>query len=80
MKVRFVSHLLLSTNRYHNNIKLVSISLYNTPSSMLSDNSLYIIMELIDGAPLSEHFNSLKEKKQRFSEERIWKIYIQVRE
>ncbi|RDD36818.1 Serine/threonine-protein kinase Nek10 [Trichoplax sp. H2] len=42
------------------------------------NNSLYIIMELIDGAPLSEHFNSLKEKKQKFSEERIWKILIQI--
>ena len=37
-------------------------------------------MELIDGAPLSEHFNSLKEKGKRFSEERIWVIFVQVRE
>ena len=35
-------------------------------------------MELIDGAPLGEHFNSLKEKNERFSEERLWNIFTQV--
>jgi len=35
-------------------------------------------MELVEGAPLGEHFNSLKEKRARFSEERIWHIFIQV--
>ena len=41
-------------------------------------NTLYVIMEYIEGAPLTEHFNSLKEKKDTFSEERIWNIFIQV--
>lgn len=35
-------------------------------------------MELIEGAPLGEHFNSLKEKQQKFTEERIWNIFIQI--
>lgn len=35
-------------------------------------------MELIEGAPLGEHFSSLKEKRHRFAEERLWKIFIQV--
>ena len=35
-------------------------------------------MEYIEGAPLGEQFNSLKEKGLKFSEERIWKIFIQV--
>lgn len=35
-------------------------------------------MELIDGEPLAEHFASLREKQQRFTEERIWNIFIQV--
>ena len=39
---------------------------------------LYIVMELIEGAPLGEHFSSLKEKGESFSEERIWNIFIQV--
>ena len=39
---------------------------------------LYIVMELIEGAPLHEHFNSLKEKNERLSEDRIWNIFIQM--
>ena len=35
-------------------------------------------MELIDGAPLGEHFTSLKEKKESFTEPRIWNIFIQI--
>jgi len=35
-------------------------------------------MELIEGAPLSEHFSSLKEKSERFSEARVWDIFIQI--
>ncbi|XP_046580410.1 serine/threonine-protein kinase Nek10-like [Haliotis rubra] len=39
---------------------------------------LYIVMELIEGAPLGEHFNSLKEKKEKFQETRIWNIFMQM--
>ncbi|XP_071485306.1 serine/threonine-protein kinase Nek10-like [Diadema antillarum] len=39
---------------------------------------LYIVMELIEGAPLYEHFNSLKEKAEHFSEDRIWHIFVQI--
>ena len=35
-------------------------------------------MELIEGAALGEHFNSLKEKNTRFSEDRIWHIFVQL--
>ena len=35
-------------------------------------------MELIEGAPLGEHFNSLKEKNMKFPEDRIWNIFMQV--
>ena len=45
---------------------------------VFAEDKLYIIMELVEGAPLGEHFNSLKEKGTRFSEERIWHIFIQV--
>lgn len=41
-------------------------------------DKLYVIMELVEGAPLGEHFNSLKEKGTKFSEERIWHIFIQI--
>ena len=49
-----------------------------TPFCFCIDDRLYIVMELIEGAPLGEHFNSLKEKHHHFSEERLWKIFIQV--
>lgn len=39
---------------------------------------LYVVMELIEGEPLAEHLASLREKQQRFTEERIWNIFIQV--
>uniref|UniRef100_A0A3B3SH87 NIMA related kinase 10 n=1 Tax=Paramormyrops kingsleyae TaxID=1676925 RepID=A0A3B3SH87_9TELE len=42
------------------------------------EDRLYIVMELIDGVPLAEHLNSLKEKQQRFTEDRIWNIFIQM--
>ncbi|CAM4696395.1 unnamed protein product [Leuciscus chuanchicus] len=46
--------------------------------TFLEADKLYIVMELIEGAPLAEHFNSLKEKRQTFTEERVWNIFIQI--
>ncbi|XP_057689836.1 serine/threonine-protein kinase Nek10 isoform X1 [Corythoichthys intestinalis] len=46
--------------------------------TFLQDDKLYIVMELIDGVPLLERCNSLKEKRQRFTEELIWTIFIQM--
>lgn len=42
-------------------------------------DKLYIVMELIEGVPLAQHFNSLKDKQQTFTEDRIWNIFIQVK-
>ncbi|XP_074201490.1 serine/threonine-protein kinase Nek10 isoform X4 [Camelus bactrianus] len=56
---------------YHPNV----VRYYKT---FLENDSLYIVMELIEGAPLGEHFSSLKEKQHHFSEERLWKIFIQL--
>lgn len=39
---------------------------------------LYVVMELIDGAPIGEYFNSLKEKNGGFTEKRVWNIFIQI--
>uniref|UniRef100_A0A8B9BIS2 Serine/threonine-protein kinase Nek10 n=1 Tax=Anser brachyrhynchus TaxID=132585 RepID=A0A8B9BIS2_9AVES len=50
---------------YHPNV----VRYYRT---FLENDRLYIVMELIDGVPLGEHFHSLKEKKQQFTEDRIW--------
>ncbi|XP_074981831.1 serine/threonine-protein kinase Nek10 isoform X1 [Caretta caretta] len=46
--------------------------------TFLENDRLYIVMELIEGAPLGEHFHSLKEKQQQFTEDRIWNIFIQL--
>lgn len=35
-------------------------------------------MELIEGAALQEHISSLKERNERFGEERIWGIFVQI--
>ncbi|XP_069504875.1 serine/threonine-protein kinase Nek10 [Ambystoma mexicanum] len=56
---------------YHPNV----VRYYRT---FLENDRLYIVMELIEGAPLGDHFNSLKEKQQQFTEERIWNIFIQL--
>uniref|UniRef100_A0A3Q3BC26 NIMA-related kinase 10 n=1 Tax=Kryptolebias marmoratus TaxID=37003 RepID=A0A3Q3BC26_KRYMA len=42
------------------------------------EEKLYIVMELIEGVPLSQHFNSLKEKQQQFTEDRLWNVFIQM--
>ncbi|XP_062517831.1 serine/threonine-protein kinase Nek10-like [Corticium candelabrum] len=47
-------------------------------SAFTESDKLYVVMELIDGAPLMEHFSSQKEKKECFSEERIWNIFVQI--
>lgn len=51
--------------------------LLSLPWFLIGDR-LYIVMELIEGVPLGEHFSSLKEKQHHFVEERLWKIFIQV--
>nr|XP_028699456.1 serine/threonine-protein kinase Nek10 isoform X5 [Macaca mulatta] len=56
---------------YHPNV----VRYYKT---FLENDRLYIVMELIEGAPLGEHFSSLKEKHHHFTEDRLWKIFIQL--
>ncbi|KFZ56004.1 Serine/threonine-protein kinase Nek10, partial [Podiceps cristatus] len=56
---------------YHPNV----VRYYRT---FLENDRLYIVMELIEGVPLGEHFHSLKEKQRQFTEERIWHIFIQL--
>ncbi|XP_028280369.1 serine/threonine-protein kinase Nek10 [Parambassis ranga] len=46
--------------------------------TFLEGDRLYIVMELIEGVPLAEHFNSLKEKQQQFTEDRVWNIFMQM--
>lgn len=49
------------------------------PCTLITGDRMYIVMELIEGVSLSDHFTSLKEKQQQFSEGRVWNIFIQVK-
>ncbi|CAN9514387.1 unnamed protein product [Ophioblennius macclurei] len=46
--------------------------------TFVEGDKLYVVMELIEGVPLADHFSSLKEKQQRFTEDRIWNIFMQM--
>ncbi|XP_052096230.1 serine/threonine-protein kinase Nek10-like isoform X1 [Mytilus californianus] len=46
--------------------------------TFVESQKLYIVMELIDGVPLEEHLNNLKDKNELFAEDRIWKILMQM--
>lgn len=59
-------------------MSILSLIFYYLFFFLYIDDRLYIVMELIEGAPLGEHFSSLKEKRHHFAEERLWKIFIQV--
>lgn len=37
-------------------------------------------MEMIEGASLQDHFNALSERHDTLSEDRIWHIFVQVRQ
>lgn len=57
---------------------MISLSVISGVLLSLSDDRLYIVMELIEGATLADHFHSLKEKLTKFEEHRIWNIFLQV--
>lgn len=38
----------------------------------------YIVMELVEGATLLDHLNSLAEKSEAMPEQRVWSIFTQV--
>lgn len=46
--------------------------------SFCEDGYLYIVMEMVEGASLQEHFNALTEKHETMAESRIWNIFIQM--
>ncbi|KAM9852045.1 serine/threonine-protein kinase Nek10 [Aulostomus maculatus] len=46
--------------------------------TFVEGEKLYIVMELIEGVPLAERLNSLKQKQQQFTEDRIWNVFIQL--
>ena len=59
-----------------NNLKHPNIVRYL--KTFKENDSLYIVMELIDGTPLSQHVRTLKEKQEHWGEEKIWNLFIQI--
>ena len=59
-----------------NNLKHPNIVRYL--KTFKENDNLYIVMELIDGTPLSQHLRTLKEKQELWPEEKIWNLFIQI--
>lgn len=47
-------------------------------TSFVENRVLYIVMELVEGQTLADYISSLKEKKQRLDEGRIWRFAIEM--
>ena len=59
-----------------NNLKHPNIVRYL--KTFKENDSLYIVMELIDGTPLIQHVRTLKEKQELWSEDKVWNLFIQL--
>uniref|UniRef100_A0AAX7U6V1 Protein kinase domain-containing protein n=1 Tax=Astatotilapia calliptera TaxID=8154 RepID=A0AAX7U6V1_ASTCA len=68
----------LGTGAFGSVFKMTHPNIVKYYRTFLEGDKLYIVMELIEGVPLAEHFNSLKEKQQQFTEDRLWNIFIQM--
>lgn len=76
MKDKSLGEIVNEVTIIRNNLKHPNIVRYM--KTFKENDSLYIVMELIDGAPLSQHVRILKEKQERWSEEKIWNLFIQT--
>jgi len=59
-----------------NNLKHPNVVKYL--QTFKKDDCIYIVMELIDGLPLSYFISKYKNEFERFTETRIWNIVIQI--
>ncbi|GAA53614.1 serine/threonine-protein kinase Nek10, partial [Clonorchis sinensis] len=46
--------------------------------TFLHGDRLYIVMEMLEGLPLTELISSMKEKNEHFTEDRIWHVFTQL--
>uniref|UniRef100_A0AAQ6IV99 Protein kinase domain-containing protein n=1 Tax=Anabas testudineus TaxID=64144 RepID=A0AAQ6IV99_ANATE len=68
----------LGTGAFGSVFKMTHPNIVKYYKTFVEGDKLYIVMELIEGVPLAEHLNSLKEKQQRFTEDRLWNLFIQM--
>ena len=76
MKDKSLGEIVNEVTIIRNNLKHPNIVRYL--KTFKENDSLYIVMELIDGAPLSQHVRTLKEKQECWPEEKIWNLFIQI--
>ncbi len=76
MKDKSLGEIVNEVTIIRNNLKHPNIVRYL--KTFKENDSLYIVMELIDGTPLSQHVRTLREKQDLWSEEKIWNLFIQI--
>lgn len=76
MKDKSLGEIVNEVTIIRNNLKHPNIVRYM--KTFKENDSLFIVMELIDGAPLSQHVRTLKEKQEHWTEEKIWNLFIQI--
>jgi len=73
MKDKSLGEIVNEVTIIRNNLRHPNIVRYM--KTFKENDSLFIVMELIDGAPLSQHVRTLKEKQERWTEEKVGSVY-----
>lgn len=76
MKDKSLGQIVNEVTIIRNNLKHPNIVRYL--KTFKENDNLYIVMELIDGSPLSQHLRSLKLRDELWSEDKIWIYFIQI--
>ena len=74
MKDKSLGDIVNEVTIIRNNLKHPNIVRYF--KTFKENDNLYIVMELIDGEPLSQHVRTLREKQETWNEEKIWNFFI----
>jgi NIMA (never in mitosis gene a)-related kinase len=76
MKDKSLGEIVNEVTIIRNNLKHPNIVRYL--KTFKENDSLYIVMELIDGTPLSQHLRTLKERQELWAEDKVWNLFIQI--
>lgn len=76
MKDKSLGQIVNEVTIIRNNLKHPNIVRYL--KTFKENENLYIVMELIDGSPLSQHLRSLKLREELWPEDKIWIYFIQI--
>ena len=73
MKDKSLGEIVNEVTIIRNNLKHPNIVRYF--KTFKENDNLYIVMELIDGEPLSQHVRTLREKQEFWNEDKIWNFF-----